>query len=137
MIGRDAERGVVEEVENRRIGEAGVALGQVGVRAELVLRVLGLRAEGLVEQDLGEGGVAVLARRQDVGALVPAVVVRGGGLVDAVRVDGGAAGAVDGAAFAGGGLGVGWFEEEHKAYGIPFPKEKFARLEEQLAIVTG
>ncbi|MEU6665290.1 LLM class F420-dependent oxidoreductase [Streptomyces sp. NPDC046727] len=35
------------------------------------------------------------------------------------------------------GLGSGWFEEEHKAYGIPFPKEKFARLEEQLAIVTG
>ncbi|MFJ3209576.1 LLM class F420-dependent oxidoreductase [Streptomyces flaveolus] len=35
------------------------------------------------------------------------------------------------------GLGAGWFEEEHKAYGIPFPKEKFARLEEQLAIVTG
>ncbi|QKW29871.1 LLM class F420-dependent oxidoreductase [Streptomyces seoulensis] len=35
------------------------------------------------------------------------------------------------------GLGTGWFEEEHKAYGIPFPKEKFARLEEQLAIVTG
>ncbi|MEV5779072.1 LLM class F420-dependent oxidoreductase [Streptomyces antimycoticus] len=35
------------------------------------------------------------------------------------------------------GLGAGWFEEEHRAYGIPFPKEKFARLEEQLAIVTG
>ncbi len=35
------------------------------------------------------------------------------------------------------GLGAGWFEEEHKAYGIPFPKEKIARLEEQLAIVTG
>ncbi|MER5373126.1 LLM class F420-dependent oxidoreductase [Streptomyces sp. NPDC002553] len=35
------------------------------------------------------------------------------------------------------GLGAGWFEEEHAAYGIPFPKEKFARLEEQLAIVTG
>ncbi|MGV9246498.1 LLM class F420-dependent oxidoreductase [Streptomyces sp. NPDC003710] len=35
------------------------------------------------------------------------------------------------------GLGAGWFEEEHKAYGIPFPKEKFARLEEQLAIITG
>ncbi|MCX4515003.1 LLM class F420-dependent oxidoreductase [Streptomyces sp. NBC_01619] len=35
------------------------------------------------------------------------------------------------------GLGAGWFEEEHKAYGIPFPKEKFARLEEQLAVVTG
>lgn len=35
------------------------------------------------------------------------------------------------------GLGAGWFEEEHRAYGIPFPKDKFARLEEQLAIVTG
>lgn len=35
------------------------------------------------------------------------------------------------------GIGAGWFEEEHTAYGIPFPKEKFARLEEQLAIVTG
>ncbi|WP_405717166.1 LLM class F420-dependent oxidoreductase [Streptomyces sp. NBC_00046] len=35
------------------------------------------------------------------------------------------------------GLGAGWFEEEHKAYGIPFPKEKFGRLEEQLEIITG
>lgn len=35
------------------------------------------------------------------------------------------------------GLGSGWYEEEHTAYGIPFPKEKFGRLEEQLEIVTG
>lgn len=35
------------------------------------------------------------------------------------------------------GLGAGWFEQEHTAYGIPFPKEKIARLEEQLAIITG
>ncbi|MTE21437.1 TIGR03560 family F420-dependent LLM class oxidoreductase [Streptomyces sp. TRM43335] len=35
------------------------------------------------------------------------------------------------------GLGAGWFEAEHTAYGIPFPKEKFSRLEEQLEIVTG
>ncbi|HYT38642.1 MAG TPA: LLM class F420-dependent oxidoreductase [Acidimicrobiia bacterium] len=37
------------------------------------------------------------------------------------------------------GLGAGWFEEEHRAYGIPFPPvgERFDRLEEQLAIVTG
>ncbi|MEW2417616.1 LLM class F420-dependent oxidoreductase [Streptomyces sp. NPDC046866] len=35
------------------------------------------------------------------------------------------------------GLGAGWFEEEHKAYGIPFPAERMARLEEQLAIITG
>ncbi|MGP4111302.1 LLM class F420-dependent oxidoreductase [Streptomyces sp. 4N509B] len=35
------------------------------------------------------------------------------------------------------GIGAGWYEAEHTAYGIPFPAEKFARLEEQLAIVTG
>jgi F420-dependent oxidoreductase-like protein len=35
------------------------------------------------------------------------------------------------------GLGSGWYEAEHEAYGIPFPKEKFGRLDEQLAIVTG
>lgn len=37
------------------------------------------------------------------------------------------------------GLGAGWFTEEHTAFGIPFPStsERFARLEEQLAIVSG
>ncbi|WP_333770793.1 LLM class F420-dependent oxidoreductase [Streptomyces sp. IBSBF 2435] len=35
------------------------------------------------------------------------------------------------------GLGAGWFEAEHTAYGIPFPKEKIARLAEQLAVITG
>ncbi|MFC9584311.1 LLM class F420-dependent oxidoreductase [Streptomyces yangpuensis] len=35
------------------------------------------------------------------------------------------------------GLGAGWFEDEHKAYGIPFPADRMSRLEEQLAIVTG
>ena len=37
------------------------------------------------------------------------------------------------------GLGAGWFEAEHRAYGIPFPDtgERFDRLEEQLAIITG
>jgi alkanesulfonate monooxygenase len=37
------------------------------------------------------------------------------------------------------GFGTGWFEDEHTAYGIPFPSvgERFDRFEEQLAIVTG
>ncbi len=37
------------------------------------------------------------------------------------------------------GLGAGWFEAEHTAYGIPFPAtaERFDRLEEQLAVITG
>ncbi|GAA3335299.1 LLM class F420-dependent oxidoreductase [Amorphoplanes nipponensis] len=37
------------------------------------------------------------------------------------------------------GLGAGWLEREHTSYGIPFPPlgERFDRLEEQLAIITG
>ncbi|MEU2452588.1 LLM class F420-dependent oxidoreductase [Streptomyces sp. NPDC012765] len=35
------------------------------------------------------------------------------------------------------GLGAGWFEDEHKAYGIPFPADRMSRLEEQLAVITG
>jgi F420-dependent oxidoreductase-like protein len=35
------------------------------------------------------------------------------------------------------GLGAGWYEAEHTAYGIPFPRERFGRLAEQLAVVTG
>jgi F420-dependent oxidoreductase-like protein len=37
------------------------------------------------------------------------------------------------------GIGAGWFDDEHRAHGIPFPstRERFDRLEEQLAIITG
>jgi F420-dependent oxidoreductase-like protein len=37
------------------------------------------------------------------------------------------------------GIGAGWFEAEHTAYGIPFPpvRERFDRFEEQLAIISG
>lgn len=37
------------------------------------------------------------------------------------------------------GLGAGWFEQEHSAYGIPFPDtgERFDRYEEQLEVITG
>jgi F420-dependent oxidoreductase-like protein len=37
------------------------------------------------------------------------------------------------------GIGSGWFEAEHTAYGIPFPSlgERFDRYEEQLAIISG
>ncbi len=37
------------------------------------------------------------------------------------------------------GIGAGWFKREHEAYGIPFPhpRERFDRLEEQLAIIDG
>jgi F420-dependent oxidoreductase-like protein len=37
------------------------------------------------------------------------------------------------------GIGAGWFEAEHTAYGIPFPEvgERFDRLEEQVALISG
>ena len=37
------------------------------------------------------------------------------------------------------GLGAGWFDTEHQAYGIPFPPlgERFDDLTEQLAVITG
>ncbi|MBF4162292.1 LLM class F420-dependent oxidoreductase [Nocardioides sp. CBS4Y-1] len=37
------------------------------------------------------------------------------------------------------GIGAGWFAAEHEKYGIPFPGtgERFDRLEEQLAVITG
>ncbi|RUL90805.1 LLM class F420-dependent oxidoreductase [Verrucosispora sp. FIM060022] len=37
------------------------------------------------------------------------------------------------------GIGTGWYDAEHSAYGIPFPAlgERFDRLAEQLAIITG
>jgi F420-dependent oxidoreductase-like protein len=37
------------------------------------------------------------------------------------------------------GLGTGWYDAEHTAYGIPFPPlaERFDRLEEQLTVITG
>src|SRR5918911_577284 len=37
------------------------------------------------------------------------------------------------------GIGAGWYEAEHTAYGIPFPElgERFDRYEEQVAVLTG
>jgi F420-dependent oxidoreductase-like protein len=37
------------------------------------------------------------------------------------------------------GLGAGWYEAEHAAYGLPFPdtRTRFDLLEEQLAVITG
>jgi F420-dependent oxidoreductase-like protein len=37
------------------------------------------------------------------------------------------------------GLGAGWYDDEHRAFGIPFPPtgERFDRLEEQLEVITG
>jgi F420-dependent oxidoreductase-like protein len=37
------------------------------------------------------------------------------------------------------GLGTGWYDDEHLAYGIPYPplRERFEMLEEQIEVITG
>ncbi|MFP8961076.1 LLM class F420-dependent oxidoreductase [Streptomyces nanhaiensis] len=78
-------------------------------------------------------GLARETRRIRLGTLMTAATFRLPGVlaIQVAQVDAMSGGRVEL------GLGAGWFEAEHTAYGIPFPREKFSRLEEQLEIVTG
>lgn len=81
------------------------------------------------------GGIARETSRIRLGTLLTAATFRFPGplAVAVAQVD----------AMSGGraelGLGAAWFDDEHTAYGIPFPPlgERFERLEEQLAVITG
>jgi F420-dependent oxidoreductase-like protein len=81
------------------------------------------------------GGLAVQTSRIRLGTMVTAATFRLPGplAISVAQVDQMSGGRVE---F---GFGTGWFEQEHTAYGIPFPslKERFDRFEEQLAIITG
>jgi len=78
-------------------------------------------------------GLAVQTSRIRLGTLVSSVTYRVPGVlaIQVAQVD----------AMSGGraelGLGTGWFDAEHKAYGIPFPPKRFGMLEEQLELITG
>jgi F420-dependent oxidoreductase-like protein len=80
-------------------------------------------------------GLAVETSRIRLGTLVTAATFRLPGplAITVAQVDQMSGGRVEL------GIGTGWFAEEHTAYGIPFPPlgERFDRLEEQLAIITG
>ncbi len=78
-------------------------------------------------------GLARETERIRLGTLVSSVTYRYPGIlaIQVAQVDQMSGGRVEL------GLGTGWFEEEHKAYGIPFPPKRFDLLEEQLEIVTG
>lgn len=81
------------------------------------------------------GGLARDTSRVRLGSLVTPVTFREPGLLAAIvaSVDDMSGGRVEL------GLGTGWYEREHHAFGIPFPAraERFDRLEEQLAVITG
>ena len=80
-------------------------------------------------------GLAVQTERIRLGTLVTPVTFRLPGplAVTVAQVDQMSGGRVEL------GLGAGWFDQEHSAYGIPFPSlgDRFTMLEEQLAIITG
>src|SRR6478735_3441882 len=75
-------------------------------------------------------GLARETSRIRLGTLVSSVTYRHPGIL-AIQVDQMSGGRVEL------GLGTGWFEREHQAYGIPFPAKRFGMLTEQLEIVTG
>jgi F420-dependent oxidoreductase-like protein len=81
------------------------------------------------------GGLARDTRRVRLGTLLTAGTYRPAGLlaVIAASVDEMSGGRVE---F---GLGAGWYEREHDAFGIPFPtlKQRFERLEEALTVIKG
>jgi F420-dependent oxidoreductase-like protein len=80
-------------------------------------------------------GLALQTSRLRLGTMVTAATFRLPGVlaIQVAQVDAMSGGRVEL------GIGTGWFAAEHSAYGIPFPPvgERFDRLEEQLAIITG
>ena len=80
-------------------------------------------------------GLALQTSRIRLGTLVSPITFRFPGplAISVAQVDGMSGGRAEL------GIGAGWFQAEHAAYAIPFPDtaERFGRLEEQLAIITG
>ena len=80
-------------------------------------------------------GLALQTSRIKLGTLVTPITFRYPGplAVSVAQVDDMSGGRVEL------GIGAGWYQAEHAAYAIPFPDtaERFDRLEEQLAIITG
>jgi F420-dependent oxidoreductase-like protein len=120
-----------------RIARATEELGFEGFfRSDHYLRNPGTAGDGLpgsTDAWTTLAGLARETRRVRLGTLVTPVTFRlPGPLAIAVaQVDAMSGGRVEL------GLGAGWFEEEHAAYGIPFPERRFEMLAEQLEIVTG
>jgi alkanesulfonate monooxygenase len=99
---------------------------------------LGMGTDGLPGPTDAWVTLGALARETStirLGTLVTSVTFRWPGLlaVQVAQVDQMSGGRVEL------GIGAGWFDREHAAYGVPFPDtpERFDMLEEQVAIVTG
>lgn len=79
------------------------------------------------------GAIAAQTSRLRLGTLVSSATFRHPSLlaIQVAQVDAMSGGRVEL------GLGTGWFEAEHTAYGVPFPTRRFGPFQEQLDIITG
>jgi F420-dependent oxidoreductase-like protein len=104
-------------------------------RSDHYLAMGGAGLPGPTDSWVALGALAVETSRIRLGTMVTAVTFRLPGplAISVAQVDQMSGGRIEI------GIGAGWFEREHTAYGIPFPPvgERFDRLEEQLAILTG
>jgi F420-dependent oxidoreductase-like protein len=119
-----------------RVARAAEDLGfDAFFRSDHYLKMGGTGLPGPTDAWVTLGGLARETSRIRLGTLVTAATFRYPGplAISVAQVDEMSGGRVEL------GLGAGWFEAEHSAYAIPFPPlgERFERLEEQLAIITG
>lgn len=117
-----------------RVAQAAERLGyDAFFRSDHFLAMGGDGLPGPTDSWITLGGIARETSTIRLGTLVTSATFRQPGLlaIQVAQVDAMSGGRVEL------GLGAGWFEREHAAYGFPFPQQRFGLLTEQLEIVTG
>ena len=122
--------------DQRAVARAAEDMGFSGFfRSDHYLAVTGNGLPGPTDSWVTLAGLARETTTIRLGTMVTSATFRYPGplAISVAQVDAMSAGRVE---F---GIGTGWLEEEHRAYGIPFPplSERFDRLTEQLEILTG
>ncbi|TPW78442.1 LLM class F420-dependent oxidoreductase [Schumannella sp. 10F1B-5-1] len=102
-------------------------------RSDHLLSMADTHGAGPTESWLTLGAIARETRRIRLGTMVSSATFRHPSMlaITVAQADAMSGGRVEL------GLGTGWFEAEHAAYGIPFPPKRFGLFEEQLEVITG
>ena len=131
----EAQEGATYE-DLLRVAQAAESLGFAGFfRSDHYLGIMGDGRPGPTDAWVTLAGLARETRRIRLGTLVSPTTFRLPGplAVAVAEVDAMSGGRVEL------GLGSGWYEAEHRAYGIPFPdlRTRFDRFAEQVEIIDG
>jgi F420-dependent oxidoreductase-like protein len=123
-------------IDQLAVAQAAESLGYSGFfRSDHFVAISGDGLPGPTDSWVTLGGIARETSSVRLGTLVTAATFRHPGplAVSVAQVDQMSGGRVE---F---GIGTGWFERDHQAYAIPFPPPgvRFARLTEQLELITG